>query len=91
MVNQNEGVLEGLITDGDVRRCLEYFVDIRAVYAGDIMTKTPITIDPEATLFDAARRMENRPRQLSVLPMGDADKRLLGLLRLHDVVRAQMV
>ena len=83
--------LHGLITDGDIRRCLERFSDIHAVAASDVMTRGPIVVGPDATLFEAARLMENRPRQLSVLPVTDADGRLIGLIRLHDVIRAQVV
>ena len=84
------GRLEGLITDGDIRRCLERFTDISRLIASDIMTREPISIQAEATLFDAARVMENRPRQLSVLPVVDSKRHLLGLLRLHDVVRTEL-
>ena len=83
-------MLLGLITDGDIRRSLERFSDIHTVSARDVMTKRPIFIGPDATLFEAARLMENRPAQLSVLPVLESG-RLLGLLRLHDVVRAQLV
>lgn len=86
----NGAVLRGLITDGDIRRSLERFSDIQTVSAHDVMTRTPISIGPAATLFEAARLMENRPRQLLVLPVVE-DGRLVGLLRLHDVVRAQLV
>ena len=88
-VVNGDGAIEGLITDGDIRRCLERFPDIRTVSALEVMTRAPITIGPEATLFEAARLMENRPRQLSVLPVVDG-RQLRGLLRLHDVVRAQV-
>jgi arabinose-5-phosphate isomerase len=86
-----DGVLRGLITDGDIRRCLERFSDIRTVAASDVMTRSPIVVSPSATLFEAARLMENRPRQLSVLPVAESDGNLIGLIRLHDVVRAQVV
>ena len=90
-VVEPDGTLRGLITDGDIRRCLERFDDIRMVRAADVMTHKPVAISPDATLFEAARLMENRPRQLSVLPVQQGDGLLLGLLRLHDVVRAQVV
>ncbi len=89
VVDENEK-LAGLITDGDIRRCLERFEDISRVAACDLMTQNPVVVRPEATLFDAVQLMENRPRQLSVLPVVEEDGRLLGLLRLHDVVRAQV-
>lgn len=90
-VVEPDGKMAGLITEGDIRRSLERFADIHAVKAADVMTRTPVRIRPEANLFEALQLMENRPRQLSVLPVvDDADGLLLGLLRLHDVVRTQV-
>jgi arabinose-5-phosphate isomerase len=85
-----DGKLQGLITDGDIRRCLEQFPDIHSVAASKMMTRSPIVVNPDATLFEAAQLMENRPRQLSVLPVAEPDGPLIGLIRLHDVVRAQI-
>lgn len=79
--------LMGLITDGDLRRALEAHDDIRPLSAADVMTRAPIAIGPEAPLLEALRLMENRPSQISVLPVAGADGRCLGLLRLHDLYR----
>ena len=49
------------------------------------MTRSPVTIGPDATLGDALERMERRSSQISVLPVVDEPGRALGLLRLHDV------
>ncbi|MBV8845328.1 MAG: KpsF/GutQ family sugar-phosphate isomerase [Bryobacterales bacterium] len=78
--------LLGLITDGDVRRALEQHDDIRALRAEDIMTRSPVTVSPQSLVHDALRRMEDRPSQISVLPVLDsAGHRCLGLVRLHDL------
>jgi arabinose-5-phosphate isomerase len=49
------------------------------------MTRTPVTIGPEATLAEALERMERRPSQISVLPVIDDAGVALGLLRIHDI------
>ncbi|MFZ5928748.1 MAG: KpsF/GutQ family sugar-phosphate isomerase [Acidobacteriota bacterium] len=87
-VLDEEGRLAGLITDGDLRRALERFEDIRPLTAADVMTRTPVIISPGATLRDALLLMERRPRQLSVLPVVDPSGLALGLLRLHDIYQA---
>jgi len=80
------GTLAGCLTDGDLRRALTTHDDIRALRASDVMTSTPVTIRPDATLGDALELMERRPSQISVLPVVDpATRRCLGLLRLHDI------
>ena len=81
--------LIGLITDGDVRRAFQGHDDIRELRAADIMTANPTTIAPEARLQEALRVMEDRPSQISVLPVVERGTGVcLGLLRLHDVYRA---
>jgi len=81
--------LIGLITDGDVRRALQSHDDIRELRASQVMTAHPATIAPDARLQDALRLMEDRPSQISVLPVVDpASGACLGLLRLHDIYRA---
>ncbi len=83
--------LVGLLTDGDVRRALQVHDEIRGLRVGDAMTRNPVTIHPGVSLHEALQVMENRPSQISVLPVIDATTgRCLGLLRLHDVYQAGM-
>ena len=80
-----DGTLAGLLTDGDLRRALATHDDIRALCAADVMTPTPVTIGPEASLAEALELMERRRSQISVLPVVDAAGRALGLIRIHDI------
>ena len=80
-----DGALSGFVTDGDLRRVLTHHDDIRALRAEDVMTRTPVTIGPDATLGEALELMERRPSQISVLPVVDETGRALGLLRIHDI------
>ena len=83
------GRLMGLVTDGDVRRALQAHDDIRGLQAQQVMTQNPSTIAPDARLQEALRLMEDRPSQISVLPVLDpASGVCLGLLRLHDIYRS---
>jgi arabinose-5-phosphate isomerase len=84
-VVSGDGVLRGLITDGDLRRALTTHDDIRTLSAAAAMTAAPVSIGAEATLLEALERMERRPSQISVLPVVDDAGRALGLLRLHDI------
>ena len=84
------GTLSGLITDGDLRRALQAHDDIRLLDASEIMTASPITIGPETLIHEALRVMEDRPSQISVLPVVDpATKRCLGLVRIHDLYQEE--
>jgi arabinose-5-phosphate isomerase len=84
-----DGGLAGIVTDGDVRRALQACDDIRTLSAGHVMTPSPSTIGPDALLHHALSLMEDRPSQISVLPVVDSSGRCLGLLRLHDVYQGR--
>lgn len=82
--------LIGLITDGDVRRALEKHDDIRTLGAEAVMTRSPIGIAPHALLQEALRVMEDRPSQISVLPVVDpVTEECLGLIRVHDIYQGR--
>jgi len=90
-VVDGEGGLLGVITDGDLRRALESHDDIRGLRAADIMTPRPITVSADVRLHEALRLMEDRPSQISVLPVVEAGgRRCLGLLRLHDIYHVRI-
>lgn len=85
--------LAALITDGDLRRTLQSHGphDWSRITASTMGTTDPITVPPELLAIEALRLMEHNPRKaISVLPVVAADEpqRLLGLLRLHDLVQA---
>ena len=82
--------LIGIITDGDLRRTIEKTApeNFTNLTAEQMMTKNPTTATPEMLAYDALQLMENRPMQISVLPVVDDRGICVGLLRLHDVVRS---
>lgn len=82
--------LIGIITDGDLRRWLQKLDpnELRALNAGTMMTKNPIVVCPDLLAYKALQLMENRPSQISVLPIVNQDQHYLGLIRLHDIIRS---
>jgi arabinose-5-phosphate isomerase len=89
-VVDGKGELQGIITDGDLRRTIEKTSPslLSDLTAGDMMTGGPITVPPDLLAYEALRLMEDRPSQISVLPVSDSEGRVVGLLRLHDIVRS---
>jgi len=82
--------LVGIITDGDLRRAVQQVAPekISGLRAEQIMTPEPVTVATGLLAYSALQLMENRPSQISVLPVvDDQDGRCVGLLRLHDIVR----
>ena len=85
-VVSEDGTLVGILTDGDIRRILTEEGDILAKKVGDCMTAAPISTQLNMSLGEAVQMMEERPSQISVLPVvGEQDSKCLGLLRLHDI------
>lgn len=82
--------LIGIVTDGDLRRTIERTApeNLSTLTATQMMTKNPTVAAPEMLAFDALNLMENRPRQISVLPVVNESGAAIGLLRLHDIVRS---
>ena len=89
-VATRDGLLCGIFTDGDLRRCLERVSDLRHTPVAGVMTRTPRTIGPEALAIDCVERMETPPK-VSQLLVVDGRGALVGALHLHDLFRARVV
>jgi len=89
-VVDEKGRLAGIITDGDLRRAIESndFQSLTNLTCDNLMTRNPVVASPELLAFDALRLMEDRPSQISVLPVVDEERICVGLIRLHDIVRS---
>ena len=92
LVVDKQHQLLGIITEGDLRRCLAEGKDIDKITAVDLMTSNPIAINIKSPLKDAMILMEDRKSQISVLPVvNDDGKTCAGLLRLHDIYQANLL
>ena len=86
----SEGVLAGLISDGDLRRLLQqHGAGAFELRARDYMTRQPAVIGPEALAPAALRQMEQR--KITSLLVTGPDGRLLGLLHLHDLWTTELI
>lgn len=82
---ESDNTLAGIITDGDIRHCIaERSSDFNTMKVDRVMTKTPHVILPELPLYDALNIMEQD--QITILPVTDSQKRLVGILHLHDIL-----
>jgi arabinose-5-phosphate isomerase len=89
IVNQEE-LLLGIITDGDLRRWIMKIqsTELDSLTAKDMMTNNPTVVAPETLAYAALQLMEKRESQISVLPVVDHEQKSIGLIRLHDIVRS---
>jgi len=82
----DDNKLCGILTDGDIRRLVaQPNFSLQTTIVDDVMTLSPTTIHPHATVHEALRLMENRPRQISALPVV-VDGTCIGVVRVHDAV-----
>ncbi len=85
----SDGSLAGVVSDGDFKRILLKQSEPWALTAADFMSRTPTTIAPDALVASAVRAMEDRPQgPITALVVVDAERRALGVLHLHDCLRA---
>ncbi len=87
VVDENKKII-GIVTDGDLRRAILKFGNILDRKIEEIMTKNPIRVKKGTKAIDALHIMEDRPSQISVLPVVDDEDKPIGLLRIHDLVKA---
>ena len=88
VIHTGEAIV-GIFTDGDLRRAMEKFGDLRNVPVGDVMTRDPRTIEPQRLAVEAVQMMdEHKINQLLVV---DAKDGLVGALNMHDLFQAKVV
>lgn len=87
-VENDEGEITGIITDGDLRRMMEKHDDTRHLTASMIMSPFPKTISPDEPAASALEKMRtNSITQLLVLQ----EKEYLGVIHIHDILREGIV
>ncbi len=88
VVNGNSKV-EGIFTDGDLRRALDNNVDLHKTSIDDVMTRNCTLISPGLLAAEALQIMENG--KFNALLVVDDNKQLIGALNMHDLLRAGVV
>lgn len=89
IVDHNK-ILEGIFTDGDLRRALLKHGELSLkMPLKELMTKTSRTISPTTLAFDALKVMEGDQKSpIMVLPVIDENKKVLGLIKMHDILQS---
>ena len=87
-VTDTEGRLEGILTDGDLRRRMVRLSNPLEGTVRDAMSTSPKTISPDAFAAEALKLMEEST--ITSLPVTDKDRRLLGVIQIHDLWRTEL-
>ena len=87
-VINDQGMLQGIITDGDLRRMLEHKQDWSSLNAKDIMTTNPKIIDTNELAVKALETM----RKFSITQLIVTDQQqYVGMIHLHDLIREGII
>jgi arabinose-5-phosphate isomerase len=88
-VAAEDGTLHGVITDGDLRRMMRRHKEaIFEKRARECMTANPVTVDRERLATEALNLMEER--KITSLVVTDKDRKIEGIIHLHDLWRTEM-
>jgi arabinose-5-phosphate isomerase len=88
-VVEKDGRLAGIITDGDLRRKMSSTPNILDLVARDVMTVSPVAIPQSTLAVEALALMEQR--KITSIVVIDGDRRVSGVVHLHDLWRTGMV
>jgi len=81
-----EGRLQGVFTDGDLRRVLDRTSDVHSIRMREVMTSPGKRVKPAELAAEAAHLMEKH--RITALPVVDEVGALVGALNVHDLLRA---
>lgn len=88
VVDQSRRVV-GVVTNGDLMRLMEVNDQVFAVPVRDVMSRDPKTVEADTLAATAINVMENHG--IVALPVVDPERRLLGIVHLHDCLRAGVI
>ena len=80
--------IEGIFTDGDLRRVLDMDADVRTLSIAEVMTPGGVRVRPGTLAVDALNLMQ--ARHITSVLVADGDQ-LMGVVHMHDLLRAGVV
>ncbi|MDZ4929868.1 KpsF/GutQ family sugar-phosphate isomerase [Escherichia coli] len=82
MVEDAEGGLAGIITDGDLRRFMEKEDSLTSATAAQMMTREPLTLPEDTMIIEAEEKMQKH--RVSTLLVTNKANKVTGLVRIFD-------
>lgn len=88
-ITDSDMKVQGVFTDGDLRRALEHEIDPHKTAVGEVMTRSSKTIQPEALAAEAVKMLQQY--KIQGLLVVDDDSRLQGVLNFNDLLQAGVI
>jgi arabinose-5-phosphate isomerase len=79
----------GIYTDGDLRRTLDRELDVHKAKISEVMTAQCVTVAPNMLAAECLKIMEDR--EINSLLVVDTERRLIGVLSMHDLLHAGVI
>ncbi|MFP5305989.1 MAG: CBS domain-containing protein, partial [Gammaproteobacteria bacterium] len=79
----------GVFTDGDLRRVIDHGIDVRSATIAEVMTPGGKSVTPGQLAAEAVALMEKH--KITSLLVKDDEQRLIGIVHMHDLLRAGVV
>lgn len=86
IITDKNGFMTGVLTDGDIRRTLIKYHNVKDLKTKDVMTVNPKTILPQELAAKALHLMEKY--SITALAITDENKKPVGVLHIHDLLKA---
>jgi arabinose-5-phosphate isomerase len=86
-VVDNDGKIMGLVADYDIRKHIENEENIFSLEIKDIMNPNPIFIFEDEKAFSALKTMQEREKPITILSVLNRKNIVVGMLRMHDLVK----
>jgi arabinose-5-phosphate isomerase len=89
VIVDQENQIQGIFTDGDIRRALDSKIDFNKALIEEVMTANCKTINESTLAAEALKTMEDN--KINALPVVDSNNFLKGIINMHDLLRAKVV
>lgn len=92
IVTNEEKQLKGIFTDGDLRRALQtHGSDVLELPMQDLMTDSAVFIDSQTLAWDAMKEMQKNPSKWVMVTPVVEDGKVVGVLRMHDIIQSGII
>jgi arabinose-5-phosphate isomerase len=88
-ITNTQGELLGVFTDGDLRRIIDSETNISSVNMSQVMTENPKTVNHDMLVAEALTIMEKA--SITAVVVEDARNHPIGVLHMHDILRAGVI
>ena len=86
---QIKGIVKGIFTDGDLRRMINNRIDLTSTPIKEVMTKNFKFVKDVDLVLDVSRIMEDQ--KIYSLIVKNANKKITGLIRMHEILSAKII